>query len=263
MVVPGLPTLNLPDQGEGDDSDKSEMLNGVTSTPLASDDVHPAARSTFALLQRSEALERRASKRFSSYTFNKMVGTSPNGKKASSSGTGSPPRPARRSNHGVPPMPSLAESHAHTLSVSQDGSGGSTPSVLSGGMSPTGLGVAQPLAADSMGRRGSDAGSVHVAASPAGSPLPSPTPLLPRSVTAFLSLGRQVKKTTIELPLTMSSLRLLFMERFEYDPGMEDFPDVYIKDPKTGVQYELEDMEDVKDGCVLALDIERELSSKE
>lgn len=55
----------------------------------------------------------------------------------------------------------------------------------------------------------------------------------------------------------MSALRLLFMERFEYDPGMEDFPNVYIRDNKTGVQYELEDMDDVSDGCVLALDFER------
>ena len=56
----------------------------------------------------------------------------------------------------------------------------------------------------------------------------------------------------------MSALKLLFMERFEYDPGLEDFPDVYVRDPRTGVTYELEDMEDVKDGCVLSLDIERE-----
>lgn len=86
---------------------------------------------------------------------------------------------------------------------------------------------------------------------------------MPKSVTAFLQLGRHVKKTTVELPLTMSSLRLLFMERFEYDPGMEDFPDVYIKDPKTGVQYELEDMDDVKDSCMLCLDIEREYRTRD
>jgi hypothetical protein len=49
------------------------------------------------------------------------------------------------------------------------------------------------------------------------------------------------------------------MERFEYDPGMEDFPDVYMRDTKTGVQFELEDMEDLKEGCVLSLNIEREL----
>jgi hypothetical protein len=48
------------------------------------------------------------------------------------------------------------------------------------------------------------------------------------------------------------------MEKFDYDPGMETFPDVYIRDPKVGVQYELEDMEDVKEGTMLSLNIERE-----
>jgi hypothetical protein len=47
------------------------------------------------------------------------------------------------------------------------------------------------------------------------------------------------------------------MERFEYDPGKEDFPEVYIRDPRTGVQFELEDMDDLKDDTVLSLNIER------
>lgn len=48
------------------------------------------------------------------------------------------------------------------------------------------------------------------------------------------------------------------MERFEYDPGKEDFPEVYIRDHRTGVQFELEDMDDLKDDTVLSLNIERE-----
>ncbi|BEI86883.1 hypothetical protein CcaverHIS002_0702290 [Cutaneotrichosporon cavernicola] len=223
--MPGLPTLNLPDQGEDQGEDAVEVLNGVTAA-FVNDGVHPAARSSFALLQRSDALERRASKRFSSYTFNKMVGTSP-GKKATS-GTGSPPRPARRSNvHAIPPMPALTEAHRSLVAET-------TPPV-----SEPAVSTAHSVDAIS---------STSVSASP-----PASTPGL---VTAFLQLGRHVKKTTIELPLTMSALRLLFMERFEYDPGMEDFPDVYIKDPRTSVQYELEDMEDVREGCLLVLDIE-------
>jgi hypothetical protein len=50
------------------------------------------------------------------------------------------------------------------------------------------------------------------------------------------------------------------MERFEYDPGKEDFPEVYIRDPRTGVQFELEDMDDLREGTVLSLNIERKLS---
>lgn len=82
----------------------------------------------------------------------------------------------------------------------------------------------------------------------------------PSSVTAYLQLGRQVKKTLIDLPTDMSTLKLLFMERFEYDPGMEDFPNVYIRDNKTGVQYELEDLKDLQEGCILTLDIERKFA---
>jgi hypothetical protein len=74
----------------------------------------------------------------------------------------------------------------------------------------------------------------------------------------FLQIGRQVKKAMIDLPVTLSALRLLFMERFDYDPGMEDFPDVYVRDNRTGVHFELEDMEDLKEGAILSLSIERE-----
>lgn len=48
------------------------------------------------------------------------------------------------------------------------------------------------------------------------------------------------------------------MERFDYDPGVDNFPDVYIRDHATGVQFELEDMEELREGAVLSLDIERE-----
>lgn len=48
------------------------------------------------------------------------------------------------------------------------------------------------------------------------------------------------------------------MEKFEYDSGLDDFPDVYVRDPVSGVGYELEDMDDVRQGSVLSLNIERE-----
>lgn len=83
-------------------------------------------------------------------------------------------------------------------------------------------------------------------------------PAPPTSLSVFLQIGRQVKKTTIELPTSLSNIKLSFMERFEYDPGKEDFPEVYIRDPTTGVQFELEDVDDVRDGTVLSLNIERE-----
>jgi hypothetical protein len=51
---------------------------------------------------------------------------------------------------------------------------------------------------------------------------------------------------------------MLFVDRFAYNPGQEDFPAIYIRDPSSGVQYELEDPDEVNDKCLLSLNIERE-----
>lgn len=239
-ISPPLPTLNLPPDH------------------IAADPSNDAA----VALQRSDALERRASKRFSSYTFNKMVPTSsPSAKRASTSG--SPPRPARRSDRlpvviedRRPPLPDLAKSLDMVRKASTSPKPviptletiPASPSIgssmeeaqqrLSPGIVSDAAVTKSKLSRDSLGGASSSSS--------------------PSSITAYLQLGRQVKKTLVDLPTDMSTLKLLFMERFEYDPGMEDFPNVYIRDNKTGVQYELEDLKDLQEGCVLTLDIERE-----
>lgn len=75
--------------------------------------------------------------------------------------------------------------------------------------------------------------------------------------TIFLRIGNQTRKSSVKLPVTFASLRLLFVERFAYSPGTATFPDIYINDPKSGVAYELEDhlLLDVKPGCLLSLDV--------
>jgi hypothetical protein len=88
-------------------------------------------------------------------------------------------------------------------------------------------------------------------------------PATPASLQVYLQLGRQVKRCRLETPVTFEGLRLLFMEKFEYDSGLGDFPDVYVRDPVSGVGYELEEMEDVREGSVLSLNIERESLSIE
>jgi hypothetical protein len=98
---------------------------------------------------------------------------------------------------------------------------------------------------------------MRVIATPDATPTPA-APAPSTSLSVFLQIGRQVKKTTIELPTSLSNIKLSFMERFEYDPGKEDFPEVYIRDPRTGVQFELEDIDDLTEGTVLSLNIERE-----
>lgn len=99
---------------------------------------------------------------------------------------------------------------------------------------------------------------MRVIPTPDATPTPAVPVPTPTSVSLFLQIGRQVKKTTVELPTSLSTIKLCFMERFEYDPGKEDFPEVYIRDPRTGVQFELEDMDDLREGTVLSLNIERE-----
>lgn len=239
---PPLPTLNLPPDH------------------IAADPSNDAA----VALQRSDALERRASKRFSSYTFNKMVPTSsPSAKRASTSG--SPPRPARRSDRlpaviedRRPPLPDLAKS----LEMVRKASSSPKPAIPTLETIPASPSIGISL--ESQQKLSSGSGSESAATkfkstqdSLGGTLLSSSSPT---SITAYLQLGRQVKKTAIDLPTDMSTLKLLFMERFEYDPGMEDFPNVYIRDNKTGVQYELEDLKDLQEGSVLTLDIERKFS---
>ena len=84
------------------------------------------------------------------------------------------------------------------------------------------------------------------------------------SLNVFLQLGRQTRKAVIELdtsnPVTrgisVARLRMLFIDRFAYSPGMDDFPTIYVKDPASGVTYELEDLGDVQEGSLLTLNIE-------
>ncbi|KAG7093572.1 hypothetical protein E1B28_007242 [Marasmius oreades] len=87
-------------------------------------------------------------------------------------------------------------------------------------------------------------------------PLPDPIHATDGKITVFLQLGREVKKVAVDTGLTMSSLRILFVDKFSYNPGLEKFPAIYIRDPSSGVQYELEDMGEVKQSCLLSLNIE-------
>lgn len=76
-------------------------------------------------------------------------------------------------------------------------------------------------------------------------------------ISVYLQIGRDVKKVKLDLIPTVALLRVQFIERFQYNPGQADFPDIYLRDPVIGVQYELEDMNEVKNGSVLSLNIDR------
>lgn len=71
----------------------------------------------------------------------------------------------------------------------------------------------------------------------------------------YLQLESQVKKTSYFGPLSISSLQMLFVEKFQYNPGPYKFPELYIKDPIIDVYYELEDLSEVREGSVLQLNV--------
>lgn len=76
------------------------------------------------------------------------------------------------------------------------------------------------------------------------------------SITIFMRVGEVTKKVAMQLPVTMASLRLQFVEKFAYSPKSAVFPDIYVLDSQSGVWYELEDMcveENVKRGSLLTL----------
>lgn len=75
-------------------------------------------------------------------------------------------------------------------------------------------------------------------------------------LTLFLQVGKSVKKSKFEGELTHSGLRMLFMEKFQYNPGQDDFPTIYVKDPNTNIHYELESMEDVRQNAFLSLNVD-------
>jgi len=76
------------------------------------------------------------------------------------------------------------------------------------------------------------------------------------SLTLFLQVGKSVKKTKFEGELTHSGLRMLFMEKFQYNPGQDDFPTIYVKDPHTNIHYELESLADVQQNAFLSLNVD-------
>lgn len=86
--------------------------------------------------------------------------------------------------------------------------------------------------------------------------------LLQGSYTVFLKLNGKTKKCVVPIINNMSSLRLLFVERFAYSPGGNTFPEIYMVDPQYNVAYELDeqDIKTIKDGSVLELHIDSELT---
>ncbi|EKM50283.1 uncharacterized protein PHACADRAFT_214003 [Phanerochaete carnosa HHB-10118-sp] len=221
----------------------------------------PAVQSSLAALKQSDALERRASKRFSSYNITKMTGNSFRAAVAN--------RRSMAVSSALTPgdLSVLTEESEDEMSTPKRRDRSKT-SQRSRNPSPIAEDEEEPIPpvpqAPSSSRGPSPKPSIK---SDIGKDLPprprdeshSPSagPLTPQtSFAVFLQVGREVKKVTIERGLTFASLRVLFVDKFSYNPGQGNFPAIYIRDPASGVQYELEDMDEVKEKCLLSLNIE-------
>ncbi|ODQ59170.1 hypothetical protein WICANDRAFT_31850 [Wickerhamomyces anomalus NRRL Y-366-8] len=79
------------------------------------------------------------------------------------------------------------------------------------------------------------------------------------SINVFLKIEEKVKKAVLSTPVSFTSLRLLFVEKFAYSPGSGSFPDIYIQDNVNGVSYMLEEhlFSDIKEGSIISLSINK------
>ncbi|CAK5273998.1 unnamed protein product [Mycena citricolor] len=243
-----------------------ERLNGTVSppppdTPPIDALQAPAVANSLAALKKSDTLERRASKRFSTYNISKMTGAIPTRERSVRTGSGAANRRSLAAGSALTPgdlavltevddeepaAPTLVRKSSNSRSRASpsgaDRSQAGTPPVPPLPSTPSR--TPEPVLAVS-----SAAASVESLVAPA--PPPPATQLI-----VFLQLGREVKKVTIDRGLSVASLRMLFVDKFSYNPGLENFPAIYIRDPASGVQYELEDMDEVKEKCLLSLNIE-------
>ncbi|RYP69678.1 hypothetical protein DL771_005957 [Monosporascus sp. 5C6A] len=87
------------------------------------------------------------------------------------------------------------------------------------------------------------------------------SPPLDKELTLFLQYKSKVKKFVLPegyRDLTIGRLQLAFIEKFSWNTALNgsDLPEIYIQDPISGVRHELEDLSDIKDRTVLALNVE-------
>ncbi|KAK9373671.1 actin interacting protein 3-domain-containing protein [Lipomyces chichibuensis] len=191
---------------------------------------HPT-KDPLAALQRGEALERRASRRFSAYQFAKL------GAVAGSAEV-------------------RTRSRGNSINSVHDGFVGSK------------LRLSSPAEQEEGGIEEIEKPELSAKAV---EPAPNTQDILPESAVEkekqeaatlpiFIQLGRQVKKAVLDKSdISIAAIRLLFVERFSYSPGAENFPDLYIQDKEAGVRYELEESTicDISAGSVVSLNIEQ------
>ncbi|KAK5718956.1 Bud site selection protein 6 [Elasticomyces elasticus] len=93
----------------------------------------------------------------------------------------------------------------------------------------------------------------YTPASNEGSPQPG------KELTLFLQYKSRIKKYVLDGgELSVPRLQLAFIEKFAWNTQENgvDLPEIYIQDPVSGVRYELDGLQDVRDRSVLVLNVE-------
>ncbi|KAF2424819.1 AIP3-domain-containing protein, partial [Tothia fuscella] len=90
---------------------------------------------------------------------------------------------------------------------------------------------------------------------------PEDSPQPGKPLTLFLQYKSKVKKIILEdgsNDLSVGRLQLAFIDKFAWNTHSEgiDLPDIYIQDSTSGVRYELDDLNDIKNNTVLVLNVE-------
>jgi len=257
MAIPSVivdDTPGSPDRGDGSTSPELPMPHPPLEPPSHEPPPAPAIANSLAALKQSEALERRASKRFSTYNITKMTGSRIGGagNRKSMIASSSPLTPGElavltEAEEGPGPVtPRKRERSARKVHQ---------PPIQEQDEEASSSSLAVPVT--EFMKEESAASDTQSETQPHISPTPQP-PAPNQPFNVFMQVGREVKKATVEPGLTMAMLRVLFMDKFSYSPGMDSFPAIYIRDGLSGIQYELEDMDEIKGGCLLSLNIERE-----
>ncbi|KAL4250489.1 hypothetical protein ABKN59_006966 [Abortiporus biennis] len=232
-----------------------DIPNSPPPDPNVIDTQAPAIQNSLAALKKNDILERRASKRFSTYTFSKMTG----GSTRFGGGGGSRMSMAASSTLSPGELQALTDiDEEHPSPSKRDRARQRTrnPSPIAEGEEPPPV---PPLPSREPSPKKPtlpmvDISKTDASATPSyGAPSPVDSS---KTLTVFMQVGREVKKVSIDPGLSFSSLRMLFMDKFSYSPGKDNFPAIYIRDPSSQIQYELEDVEEVKDKCLLSLNIE-------
>jgi Actin interacting protein 3 len=255
------------------DPDRGNSLSPPPELPAVDTlTANPGVASSLAALKKSDVLERRASKRFSTYNISKMTGAT---RDRTIPGAGHPNRRSLVADGGGA---LTAKELAVLTEADEEAEAEATPvifqpsprrqrSISRARGPPPGEVPEGPPPLPPLPRTPSTASQpfVRTPGEPSSTTsAPETAPVVsssPKSITVFLQVGREVKKAKMEPGLTFPSLRMLFVDKFGYNPGQEDFPAIYIRDLSSGVQYELEDTDEVSDRCLLSLNIEREYAA--